>query len=1021
LKQQIENIKRAKEQEKQRLLREQVEAKREAERQELLLKQEALEKQRKEAQERERIAKERDEQAMMQQWRDQQRWMTGHGMFVPSVYRPSILPAIRHVGTAYPVMIPANYVTPAKKVALQSHGGALALKGNARSSSNQATPDPLPAAVSSSDPADAHRLDPTTLAEEVPLTKQSATNGYVRNALLLWGSTLSSAGQITPVPCKEPFLDSISSSRSPDAPPCDPTHLAAEVPSMTQTPENSTVEMKEKVVLKVKPNEAEESTLKGTVAPNVPAESELRTDAGGQIRSIMPPVIREPAVASTCWDSHARASSMPLPFAGYNIHLGLPNVASTYATPQLPFRSYGLNPYPHTQMFPRPWMQCLPPKPIVPPLNPKQQILNRSPLDPPSPYAESHQLLREEIVIHKAPGESFGVILKFETQSTLVDPEVWEDNSTDKSAQPGSKKDSCMAGKATGAAAVDVVIVTDGAKENSTDAPDPMEGVQGEKSSVDTATTPANTPSTQVKAKSTQVSQNMVESQVAPTNVATSMAAEGNVSSVAQLSPPKQRRRRRKRFFFGVLKVVQAEQQNARSKQSYPNRLLQPGDIILKLNGHDVGGLTFQQACDLFASCHAPTTSSEASETHDSTIFCPLVVARMKPRPKTVVPWEPVRPTNIYSSVGALAVTSQSVYMPPSRIPFAVNDVTNQVISGDFSNTELLALAQGALRCVFEPSRALGYETPVELQVKCFQLVALGQRDYLAIRSKRTHVARSIEQSMKKAAITHWTSQWKMEVEKMGITDDLQVPYLSDAQRSALRGLPRPVKGCRCGSTNHEQVNDSKCVLYRNLRALAENQVVSEERKKESKRTNVSNLNAVETAFKDRILKLKEETEREEEEARFVSKMEELLVVRSKVAVFVPSFTAMILSAVAELSGEISDIDDFAVDTEAATERSKQTVASTDSEAKELHVDEFDDDDDDDLPLMALGKRSGPSTKEPETKRIKTQDTEKSGDEKKIVKYKLPLDISFLAKVLRHISLTWGHLFNEPSDASFAW
>jgi hypothetical protein len=705
------------------------------------------------------------------------------------------------------------------------------------------------------------------------------------------------------------------------------------------------------------------------------------------------------------------------------MQLGWPYVASMYAALPTPFSPYGLNPYSQTQMFAQPWVQGPPLKPIASPLKPSPQILHRSPLDPHSPYAESHQLLKEEIVIHKSPGESFGVNLRFETQSTLVDPDVWEGNSTDKSVQPFAKKDPSVADKVTGAAAVDGITGTDEPKKISTNAPGPTGDVEGEKSNVNTVTTTATTPSTQLKVSS----QNMVETHVTPANVAISMSAEGNSSSDAQVVPAKQKRRRRRRFFFGVLKVVQAEQQNARTKNSDPNRLLQPGDIILKLNGNDVGGLTFQQACGLFASCHTPATRSEASETHASTICCPLVVARMKPRTKPVVHLEPIRPTNIYSSVGALAKTSQSLCIPPQKIPFAVNDRTNQVLSGDFSNTELLALAQGALRCVFEPTRTLGYETPLELQVKCFQLVALEQkRDYSAIRSKREHVARSIEQSMKKAAVTHWTSQWKMEVEKMGITDDLQVPYLSDAQRSALRELPRPVKGCRCGSTNHDHVNDSRCVLYRNLRALSENQVESEERKKESKRAKASSLNAVETAFKDRILKLKEETEREEEEARFVSEMEELQVVRSKVAVFVPSFTAMILSTVVGLRGEISDIDDVVGDTEAAAERRKHTVASTDSQAKatEVHkdeVDDDDDDDDDDLPLMALGKRSGPSTQEPETKRVKTQDTEQSSDGNKIVQDTLPLDLSFLAKVLRHISHTWGHLYKEPSDASFAW
>lgn len=963
LKQQIENLKRAKEQEKQCKILEQKEKQREAERQERLREQQkAAEKQRKEAQERERVEREAQEQAM-QQWQEQQKrkqqWMLhgmGHGMYVPSpAYGPSILPFNCYATTTYHVPMPAKFVTPAKAT-----------------------------------------LD---------------NNGDARNTLQLSNNTPSSATQVTPtlnlsngqslMPSKQ-TPPAAASSKLTDASTSDPSTLAATLHLMTKTTTHPTGQTQDKVILEVKPNKGESSMMKEEVSSDVPTPNERSTDTNTAEKFPSDrSVTSEPTVSVHCLEPYAKAPSSS---AGYNLILGQPCFAPMYAALPVPFPLYGLNPY-----QPNP-IQCLPPKPVAAPPKPKPSVLHRSPLSPLSPYAESHQLLGGEIVIFKAPGESFGVTLRYETRSTLVDPNVLEGNSPCKSFHPVDNKDHSVT---TAAGTVDVATGTDGSNEVATNARGPTESLEAERSSIDTLAEVQSTVTDVSQAVGTQATQ-------ANSTFQASMSAEANVSSSVEVVPAKQRRRRRRRVFFGVMTVVAAEQQNARIKTDDPSHMLKPGDIILKLNGHDVGGLTFQQACGLFASCDTPASSSKGSESHADTIRCSLTVARLKRKP--IINWKPALPTNINSSVGTLVKTSQPLNIPLPKIPLVVNDVTNQVISGDFSNMEMLALAQGAIRCVFEPTRTLGYEIPLELEVKCFQLSALARRDYPAIRSMRDHAARSIELSMKQAAISHWISQWRIEAENMGITDDLQVSYLSDAQRSALRELPRPAKGCRCGSMNHAHVNDSKCVLYRNLRYLSASQVEPEERKKESKLVMMSNLNAVETAFKDRIFKLKEETEREEEEARFVNEMEELQVVRSKVAVFAPTFTAMVLSSIAELSGEISAIEDIVCDTEADTvgERSKRTGPTTGSQAEGAHVDE-DDDVDDDLPLMALGRRSGPSSEEPEAKRIKTQDSDKSSDERETVEEMLPLDLSFLAKVLRHISHTWGHLYKEPSDADYAW
>ena len=754
--------------------------------------------------------------------------------------------------------------------------------------------------------------------------------------------------------------------------------------------------------------------VKEKVSSEVPTQNGGSTDTiiGKQVLSDKP-IEREPTVSGRWLEPHVKA---PWALTGSNLLLGQPHFTPIYATLPVPFPPYGLNPYQSNPMFAQPLAQCLPPtRPFAAPPKPKHSLLHRSPLNSLSPYAESHQLLEGEIVIYKTPGESFGVTLRYETRSTLVDPDVLEGNFIGKFVNSVDNKDHSVTNMVTDT--IDVASGVVGSKKISTNAQGPRESLEAEKSSIDTFTT-TTSPLAEVQSTATEFLQAVgTQTTQANSTLQTSMSAEGKESSSVEVVPAKQRRRRRRRVFFGVMTVVAAEQQNARIKTNDPSRMLEPGDIIIKLNGHDVGGLTFQQACGLFASCDTLATSLEGSETLAGVIRCPLKVARMKPKP--IIDWKPALPTNIVSSVGTLVKTSQPLNIPLPKIPLVVNVVTNEVISGDFSNSEMLALAEGAMRCLLDPTRTLGHEIPLELEVKCFQLSALARRDYPAVRSMLDHTARSIEQSMKQAATAHWISQWKIEAENMGIIDGLQVSNLSDAQRSTLRELPRPARGCRCGSMNHAHVNDIRCVLYRNLRNFSASQLVPEERKKESKLATVSNLNAVETAFKDRILKLKEEAEREDEEARFVNEMEELQVIRTKVAVFAPTFTAMVLSSIAELSGEILASGDIVCDIEAGTigERSKRTSITTGSQAEEEHVDE----DDDDLPLMALCKQSGPSSEEPEFKRIKTLDSDKSGVEYEIVKNMLPLDLSFLAKVLRHISHTWGHLYKEPSHADYSW
>lgn len=650
----------------------------------------------------------------------------------------------------------------------------------------------------------------------------------------------------------------------------------------------------------------------------------------------------------------------------------------------------------------QPWSQsvALPPVPAAPPAAPRQRptpksapapsppktaLLHHDPLHPVSPYSSSHTLLDGETCIFKKAGESFGVSFKYETQSVLVEPEVVEAlngmlGSANTSTSPAGKN---MA----------AVSVSNGS------------GIDAKK----------NAPNT-----------------VATTSVSTNMPIPSPVSTETDVSQPaeksdqavKQRRPRRRRVFFGVLTVVTADKQNAQFKSDDPAKQLQPGDIILKINGHDLGGITFQQAICYFTSCNTKTDAN-GSESQPSLIRCPLVVARRKRMP-TVPSY-----AGIPSSSTVDTSAPHSTNLPTLKVPFVVSTITDQIHSGDFTSTEVVALAQGAMRCLSTESRALGYVAPFNVEMTCLQVLGLSQREVSSIKAKQNHFIRSAEQSMKEAAAAHWSNQWKLEQEKSGGSDtSVQHVNLSDAQRSALRELPRPLKGCRCGGTNHEYVNDSKCVLYRNLRALSETPVEPvEEAPKSSKKAKSINLNALETACKDRLLKLKEVTGREENEARFVERMEELQVKKVKMAVFAPSLTAMVLSSVAEVAKDLSK-DDLAVEIDKTLtpvdKDIKPALPAKPSSMETSKIDvadvDEDSDDDDDIPLMALGKRSDTLHAElPEPKRLKVDGAAEATNGTNEMKERPKLDLSFLAEVLRHISHTWGHLYTEPSDADYSW
>jgi len=127
---------------------------------------------------------------------------------------------------------------------------------------------------------------------------------------------------------------------------------------------------------------------------------------------------------------HANAfvsSSFPAPVMQYNMPYGPPQMRAMpmYPPIMMPMAPYVLNSYQMHAMMGQPWSQPVPSTPIpkmTQPAVPKPTILHDDPLNPVSPFADTHELFSGEIAIYKEQGEPFGVSFKYESRSALVDP-----------------------------------------------------------------------------------------------------------------------------------------------------------------------------------------------------------------------------------------------------------------------------------------------------------------------------------------------------------------------------------------------------------------------------------------------------------------------------------------------------------------------------------------------------------------------------------------------------------------------
>ena len=450
------------------------------------------------------------------------------------------------------------------------------------------------------------------------------------------------------------------------------------------------------------------------------------------------------------------------------------------------------------------------------------------------------------------------------------------------------------------------------------------------------------------------------------------------VMSLPSLSnqPPKKRRRRAN---FAVMIVSDSTTQNARRPGVPSNTKLQSGDIIISIGGEDLSGLLFTDACKIF--------SEKAEKINESLIQVQVVIARKEaPLPLIVKPSNPVINKTISTELDPSPALHTNTLFPQPQDNTSMN----------FSPSELAVLVNQIWLALHHSKRILGQNISDIIWQETsliFRMAASGDETPLSYRSMGTlrekwlQLARLIEYKLADKARSFWAQKLQEEC------GTHELPFSSDAERCAMRYLPRPSKGCRCRQQDHEYLFDPNCVLYRDIRRRLSTEELDGllRVKNKSNVGGLKDLNAVESAYKNRILKLKTNTENEELEAKFVALAEEIQVKELKKAIFAPNLPSMVLSTIFELQREFP------------------TREENQSDNEDDDMDDEEDDDDDDVPLTELGKR-----KSEEQDTTKKQQRLSDRDDPKI-------NMHYLMRSLEYISKTWGHCYREPSREDNAW
>jgi len=735
----------------------------------------------------------------------------------------------------------------------------------------------------------------------------------------------------------------------------------------------------------------------------------------------------------------------------------------------------------------------------------KPLILHTNPIgDPYSPFHASHRIFEKKVIMVKCSmNDSFGVVLRLESKSALVPREegVMNENvyaeysgHTNVAKENGGKNevenftDNTIASKSSMVEVIEESCIdkeSTSASDTTALSSSPNVGcvnnacrnASSTKQMTNNtlqdliSTSRSSTPGTNAASVS---SSSAISSVPHTTNIA-STSFVCNQKSVAYASSlsNKPKRKRRRRVNFGVVTVVEVK--NAKFAVKFitdDNQVimtattemptLQPGDIILSVNGRNLGGMTFTESCRMIGS----SSKSYVTENTASVFCCILEIARAIPteplKMKSNVPPGSFKGDNVdhkqdvtKEQCATLSITRQypsslqkqaanaipignnsdvpataaphsvlnhtsgvpniGVAEEPPLVPFVVSGM--KVISGEFSVNEWGALITGFIKTSRQLSTGMAL-MPVNIRDVLLTMKSsdslgkkIRRRGIDALEAKLLYEGKAVEAEMSIRAEKYWESKWKMEVSEDDGNENNKIfePFLTDAKRNILRSMARPSKGCKCGSISHDLVNNPQCVLFRDVKAFASPEIsTADERKREtflllSKKKKPRT--ALEAAYIERFMKLRAENDAQEEEAKFVLEMEKKQAAEMKMAVFAPgTLCVMVLSAVAVINESLSGVEEAESMDE---ENEGETTAN----------DEVDEDHDADIPLTALIgskklKRSHSTTDTFPSKRLKIG--------KISSKKELPSSY-FLARILEYVSQTFGHLFHEPSHAEYSW
>ena len=514
------------------------------------------------------------------------------------------------------------------------------------------------------------------------------------------------------------------------------------------------------------------------------------------------------------------------------------------------------------------------------------------------------------------------------------------------------------------------------------------------------------------------------------------------------------RQPRRKRMNYGVVSIVDA------SKATYLNTttatttsvasILEPGDIVLTINGQSVGGMTFSNAVSLMSlseSAIAGLNATTTSTTGDDILCCYLTVARRRRRrrrrsmnvnhgmQKSTTPTVQLLPSPSRIVVGGVPTNNNPTTM--IQIPFVVNG--NGTISGQFSNIEWKTLIHGVSTLSHRLFSGMALLT-ISQRDALLDILRTNRhlhcRDLKSLETKLEYESNCLLLEMKQFAKKYWTMKWKVETATNNDDNDSSsttvrnetVSMLTDAQRSVLRGSVRPATGeCKCGSSSHTFVSDSRCPLYRDVRQYCKDNSIdirgSSTTSQQYNRGNVkvNTNNVLEKAYVDRYIKLRNEDSAIRDEAIFVLEMETIQSSMMNKAVLAPtSLCTLLLSAVAS----IQDQDELYDSGVSATSNKVDMMMNRTSSKMEI-LAAAPDSDDEDVPLNALVQQQRDSKQKVSTA---TNSSSPSKRPKRGTEYynktrsinNLPHSY-FMAKILKHISRCHGHVFTEPSHADYSW